>query len=201
MTAHKSSDELKRHLFDRALRGARPSIKQLANEAGISTSLMDKIRWKQRRPTNNALNAFADGIELHASYRIHDARLLRAAVRMDATDHVELLCDAGGEVWGASINAEQILRRPFAEVCAGSFAHLFKVPPELRDGDEAQRVDLRYPDGRVDPACAIVTRGWTPPEREGDWRIGVLIRHSDGPRSEPTTIIGVPKRTLGSNAD
>jgi hypothetical protein len=184
MGTHKGSDELRFYLFQRTFDHARPSIAELAQDARISPSLIDKIRWRQRRPTDSALNAFADRIEDRARWSLHYARLLRAAASTKPTDLADLDCRADGTVELVSDNVSQALRREPAEICGGSYTDLFDDPPKLQEVGDAQQVALRHTDGSVETAIAVATRT-SPQSQRAYWRLSILIEDPQGPRSQP----------------
>ena len=183
------SDQLKRHLFTKAVRNAQPEIGRLARDSKMSVSLIDKIRWKKRRPTDRALHALADGLEIHTYSLREMSRLLRGTVETNATDYVYVSCDKDGMIDAVSVNVLHVFGVEPDVLLGASYKRLFLEAPDLVDGDEGQRVVVRRGDGELEPATTYVTQFDVSRVAYTWWSMAVLISDPSGPRAEPPGVV------------
>ena len=184
MSTHKPSKALIQHLFGELLRFGRPTLAQIAEDAELSPSLIDKIRWGQRRPTKKAIDSFTLGIEERGYFLAHYAKLLRAAAETGATDYTNLDCRQDGVVVLMSLNAQEILLRPGDEIQDRHYTEFFRgAPKELRPASR-EHVTLLHEEHDDEAATLVIT----PFSPDGEhWQVAVLIRDPEGPRTEPSS--------------
>lgn len=175
-------DELRWQYFDAAYQHASPDAAQLAEDLSRSLPLLEKIRQRKRRVTDDTLHGAWLGLDTMARLLIHDARVLRALIEVDAIDSIDVVCSPWGKVLIDSQGAGKLFGPDRTELVGANLGELFQSPPHLIDSDEVHRVVAHYLSpttrGGVRFGSAVVSAAHSPIGK-CDWFVTVLFRESD----------------------